>query len=91
MHYQGEGGPQDFIQGRLLLEQAAAQGHANGMVNLSVMFASDEGVEQDLNEAMRWFLQAQALGVDVSQGIAEVIQIKQIQNPVSSKKKSTSK
>ena len=44
------------------------------------MYAFGQGVEQDLNEAMRWFLKAKAHGDDVSQQVAYVMEERKRQN-----------
>ena len=83
MHDEGRGGPQDFTRARELFELAAAQGHANSMVSIGGLFADGKGVEQDLNEAMRWFLKAKAHGADVSQHVAWVMKERKRQNALS--------
>ena len=50
------------------------------MVDIGCLFANGEGVEQDLNEAMRWFLKAQAHGNDVSQQVKLVMELRKMQN-----------
>ena len=75
MHAKGEGGPQDFTQARYLWEQAAAQGEAGAMIALGASYRHGRyGMEQDLNEAMRWYLKAKAHGEDVSTRIVLVME-----------------
>ena len=74
MHRDGVGGPQDFTRARELFELAAAQGNAKAMACIGCLFANGQGVEQDLNEAMRWLLKAKAHGKDVSQFVAWVME-----------------
>ena len=50
------------------------------MANIGCLFANGEGVEQDLNEAMRWFLKAKAHGKDVSRHMAAVMELRKRQN-----------
>ena len=50
------------------------------MVGIGVLFASGQGVEQDLNEAMRTFLKAKAHGQDVSKQMAAVMEARKMQN-----------
>ena len=80
MHADGEGGPQDFTRARELFELAAAQGDARAMVDIGALFATGQGVEQDLNEAMRWLLKAKAHGEDVSQNLAMLMKERKMQN-----------
>ena len=49
----GQGVDQGITKAREWYELAAAQGLAMAMTNLAALFANDNGVEQDLNEAMR--------------------------------------
>ena len=56
------------------------------MNNIGVMDMAAQGVEQDLNEAMRWFLKAKAHGHDVSQEVAAVIEERKRQNAASASK-----
>ena len=48
--------------------------------NLGVMYLNGDGVDQELNEAMRWFLKAEAHGRDVSQYVAAVMEERKRQN-----------
>ena len=50
------------------------------MVGIGCLFANGHGVEQDLNEAMRWFLKAKAHGADVTQQMAWVMELRKRQN-----------
>ena len=50
------------------------------MINIGVVFANGQGVEQDLNEAMRWFLKGKAHGEDVSQYVTWVMEARKRQN-----------
>ena len=50
------------------------------MVNIGALFGNGQGVEQDLNEAMRWFLKAKAHGQDVTQQMALVMEERKRQN-----------
>ena len=47
------------------------------MLGIGLSYGEGDGVEQDLNEAMRWFLKAKAQGADVSEEVAEVMRIQQ--------------
>ena len=86
MHRNGQGGPQDFTRARELFELAAAQGDAKAMVAIGTLFADGVGVEQDLNEAMRWFLKAKAHGADVSQPVELIMDQRRRQKAASSSK-----
>ena len=59
---------------------AAAQGESKAQCNLGVMYLDGLGVEQDLNEAMRWFLKAKAHGADVSRQVEAVMAERRRQN-----------
>ena len=50
------------------------------MACIGALFAAGEGVEQDLNEAMRWLLKAKAHGLDVSHYVAAVMEERKRQN-----------
>ena len=50
------------------------------MVNIGTLYFDGEGVEEDLNEAMRWYLKAKAHGFDASQWMAEVMELRKRQN-----------
>ena len=50
------------------------------MGNIGCLFANGRGVEQDLNEAMRWFLKAKAHGADVTQYVAIGMEERKRQN-----------
>ena len=71
---------QDFTKAREWFELAAAQAYAMAMIGIGVLYLYGHGVEQDLNEAMRWFLKAKAHGADVSQLIAMVMGERKRQN-----------
>ena len=49
------------------------------MVNIGCLFANGQGVEKDMNEAMRWFLKVKAHGEDVTQPIAFVMEARKLQ------------
>ena len=44
------------------------------MLGIGLSYGEGDGVEQDLNEAMRWILKAKAHGLDVSEQVAAVIE-----------------
>ena len=50
------------------------------MTGLGVLYTGGQGVEQDLNEAMRWLSKAKAHGADVSRQVAWVMQERKRQN-----------
>ena len=50
------------------------------MVSIGALFANGQGVEQDLNEAMRWLLKAKTHGLDVSQKMECVMELQKRQN-----------
>ena len=50
------------------------------MVAIGTLFANGHGVEQDLNEAMRWILKAKAHWQDVTQWMAWVMGLRMVQN-----------
>ena len=50
------------------------------MVGIGALFRNGRGVEQDLNEAMRWFLKAKAHGADVSEQMAIVMELQKRKN-----------
>ena len=43
------------------------------MAGIGILYKNGYGVDQDLNEAMRWFLEAKAHGRDVGEYVDEVI------------------
>ena len=51
MHYQGDGGAQDFVEGRRVLGLAAAQGHAEALAWLGTMHYRGEGGPNEYPEA----------------------------------------
>ena len=53
------------------------------MGNIGALLTTGQGVEQDLNEAMRWFLRAKAQGLDMSQQKAGGMGERKRQNAVS--------
>ena len=63
-----------MTKAREWFELAAAQGDAEAMVSIGESYAKGQGVDQDLNEAMRWLLKAKAHGRDVSQYVAWVME-----------------
>ena len=50
------------------------------MVDIGCLFANGQGVEQDLNEAMRWLSKAKAHGRDVGQEVAAVMEERKRKN-----------
>ena len=50
------------------------------MTGLGVLYTGGQGVEQDLNEAMRWLLKAKAQGEDVSRHLVAVVKERKRQN-----------
>ena len=44
------------------------------------MYLTGMGTEQDLNEAMRWFLKAKSHGADVTRQVAAVMEERKMQN-----------
>ena len=50
------------------------------MAGIGILYKNGYGVDQDLNEAMRWFLKAKAHGADVSELVAIVMELRKRQN-----------
>ena len=80
----GEGGLVDFPRAQELYEVAAARNDADGMRNLGLMYAYGHGMERDLNEAMRWYLKAQAAGYDATDDVAWVLDLRKEQQQAAS-------
>ena len=57
----------------------SGSGEAQAMISLGALYGNGQGVERDLNEAMRWFLKAKAHGADVSSQIAKVMEGRKLQ------------
>ena len=69
---QCHGVAQDLTKARDWYDQAPARGHAGARMMLATVHHG-QGVNEDLNEAMRWFLKANTHGADVSRQIASVM------------------
>lgn len=70
MYQQGLGVPQDYMMARQIWEVAATRGKkATAMYGIGVLYLNGQGVEKDLDEAMRWFNKAKAHGQDVGPGM----------------------
>ena len=52
----------DIPTGFACFREAAKRGHLNAQFNLALLYMNGQGVEQDDEEAERWFLQAAAQG-----------------------------
>ena len=59
------------------------------MVHIGGMFATGQGIKQNLNEAMRWLSKAKAHGYDVSQAVAAVMELRKWQNAQSHETRSS--
>ncbi len=62
MLLRGLGGPADTTRGLTMLQTAIDAQDTNAMLRLGYAFATGEGVEQDLNEAVRYTLMAAEAG-----------------------------
>ena len=58
----GEGVAQDQRKAAVLFQKACDGGAAEGCFNLGVMYANGEGVNQDLDEGIKWLRRAAAQG-----------------------------
>ena len=50
------------------------------MNGMGILYATGQGVKQDLNEAMRWILKAKAHGLDANLQVAVVMHTRKMQN-----------
>jgi len=63
MYYEGKGVSQDYIQARLWLEPAAAQGIARAQNCLGALYLNGHGVLQNYTKARQWFEHAANQGM----------------------------
>ena len=66
MYSEGQGVPQDHVEGLVWYRRAADQGNASAQFSLGIMYANGYGITRDYVEAYKWTLLAEMNGKDVT-------------------------